>query len=265
MDRGAFISIVAQAADAASADAERAARAVLQTLGERIDREEARQLAARLPPELAPWIATTTPAEGFDAGEFVSRVARREGVDAPTARRHAAAVLDAVARAAGAEEWADVAAELPRDFAPLLPRGPAVDVMDPGAFVQRVADRAGLDPRGARRAADAVLEVLAQRIAPGEVEDLIARLPDELRAPLRRGVAAAGGRPETMPLERFLRRVAQREGVDALTAAAHAAAVLTALREAVGDDEFFDVTVQLPAAYRAALLASGGRTGRAIP
>lgn len=45
----------------------------------------------------------------------------------------------------------------------------------------------------------------------------------------------------------------EREGVDVESARRHASAVLAALREAVGDDEFFDVTVQLPADYATAL------------
>ena len=74
MDYEQFVTIVEQEIGdhATAAEAAAAARATLQTLGERIDREEARQLAAQLPPELAPWIATATPAERFDVYEFVS-------------------------------------------------------------------------------------------------------------------------------------------------------------------------------------------------
>ena len=102
---------------------------MLQTLAERIDRGEARDLAARLPAEVAPWIATTSPAEGFDVDEFVRRVAQREGVDEPTAYGHARAVLDALDRAVGPDELADVAAELSNDYAALLPRGPDVEIV----------------------------------------------------------------------------------------------------------------------------------------
>ncbi len=101
MDHEAFIDAVATAAQLDAEGAERATRAVLQTLAERIDRGEARDLAARLPAEVAPWIATTSPAEGFDVDEFVRRVGQREGVNEPTAYGHARAVLDALARAVG--------------------------------------------------------------------------------------------------------------------------------------------------------------------
>ncbi|MGH2815764.1 MAG: DUF2267 domain-containing protein, partial [Actinomycetota bacterium] len=51
-----------------------------------------------------------------------------------------------------------------------------------------------------------------------------------------------------MSLERFVERVAGREGVPPETARGHARAVLSTLREAVGE-EFYDVTVQLPPEY----------------
>jgi uncharacterized protein (DUF2267 family) len=51
-----------------------------------------------------------------------------------------------------------------------------------------------------------------------------------------------------MSPERFLDRVAEREGVSPEAAGDHARAVLTTLREAVGE-EFYDVRVQLPPEY----------------
>jgi uncharacterized protein (DUF2267 family) len=250
MDHEEFITIVEQFVGADRAEAERAVHATLQTLGERLDRGETRQLAAQLPPEDAPWIGTATPAEGFDSEEFVRRIAEREGVDLATAQRHAAAVLAALQRAVDAAEWADVTAELSSDFATLLPRGPLVETMDVDAFLRRVGERAGIDVSTARRAADAVLETLAERIAGGEVEDLVRRLPPELREPLRRGRDRTGGDPQPMKLERFVHRIAEREGVGDREAAEHARAVLQTLRDAVGHDEFLDVTVQFPDEYR---------------
>ena len=47
----------------------------------------------------------------------------------------------------------------------------------------------------------------------------------------------------------------EREGVPARLALVRARAVVVTLREAVGDDEFFDVTVQLPDDYVSALAA----------
>jgi uncharacterized protein (DUF2267 family) len=52
-----------------------------------------------------------------------------------------------------------------------------------------------------------------------------------------------------MPVEDFLALVAAREQVGLAEARNHTAAVLSTLREAVGDEEFLDVTVQLPREY----------------
>jgi uncharacterized protein (DUF2267 family) len=246
VDHEAFIDVVRAAAALDRDDAERATRATLQTLAERIDRGEARALATRLPPELAPWVATNTSAERFDVDELVRRVARREGVDEPIAYGHVRAVFDALARAVGPDELADVAAQLPKDYAALLPRGVYVEVVPADRFLAQVAERADVDLEGARRATDAVLETLAERIAGGEVRDLMAHLPIELHDPLRRGSERSGSRAQRMSSERFMALIAGREGVTPDVARLHGRAVFAALRDAVGDDELFDVTVQLP-------------------
>jgi uncharacterized protein (DUF2267 family) len=254
MDDDTFIDRVAREAAVDREAAQRAVRATLETLGERIDRNEARQLAAQLPPEIGPWLATTTPAEGFDVDEFLRRVAQRTGTDLPAARRQAAAVLDALAAAVSREEWDDMVAELPQDFAPLLPRGPYVEVVDPDTFVRRVAQHAGLAPEQARQATEAVLETLAERIAGGDVDDLMVRLPTELHPPLERGRTATGAQATKLKLDAFLHRVAEREGVGDLEAAHHARAVFAVLRETVGDEELLDMTAQLPDDYVRALV-----------
>ena len=248
-----FLAIVEQAARTDRDGAQRAVQAVLQTLGERIAAGEARDLAEQLPPELAPWIATTTSPERFDVDEFLRRVAEREGTDLDTAERHARAVFTALGQVVSADEMADMAAELPKDFAPLLPYGPEVEVLPADTFERRVAERAGLDDQQAWRAVEAVLETLAERLTKGEVDDLIARLPLRLHAPLRRGAARRDGHAKRMSLETFVEHVAQREGVPAAAAAQHVRAVLATLREAVGDDEFFDAKVQLGAGYEPVL------------
>jgi uncharacterized protein (DUF2267 family) len=253
IDYEAFIAIVAEDADIGSEAAERASRAVLETLGERIAQGEGRDLAGQLPPELAPSIATTTPAEGFDVDEFVRRVAEREGVDVATAERDARAVFTALSRAVDRREYEQMAAELSKDYSPLLAFGPAIQTVSADVFVQRVAERTGLDPDDARKATDAVLETLAERIAAGEVRDLIARLPIALHEPLKRGAARNGGNAMRMGVDVFLARVAEREGVGVEDARDHVRAVILTLREAVGDQEFIDVTVELPREYESVL------------
>ncbi len=249
MNYQAFLTIIEQRVNGFPGAPERAAQATLETLGDRIDREEARQVAALLPPEVAPWIATATSAQRIDVDEFVRRVAEREQTDPLTATRHVAAVFDALARAIGDKEWNDIVSELPRTFAPLLPRGPYVQVLEAGAFRERVATRAGLDGASADRAIQAVLQTLGERIAGGEVDHLMEHLPVELHPPLKRGRDAVGGQAAAMPLDKFIRHVAELEGVSVIQAALHARAVFRVLRDAVGDRVFRDVTVQLPSDY----------------
>jgi uncharacterized protein (DUF2267 family) len=250
MDYRGFIQVT-QREGVVDADlAERAARATLTTLAERLSKGEARDLLRQLPAEMKPWVHTESDAERLDVDEFLRRVAEREGIDVETAERHARAVFFALGQTVSADEIADIAEELPQDFEPLIAEAQRrfYDVIPAEEFLARVAERTGLDPDGARGATDAVLEMLAERIAGGEVDDLIPRLPLALHDPLRRGRAASGGEARRMSLDRFLGRIAELEGVDPFEASEHARAVFAALREAVGD-EFFDVTVQLPPDY----------------
>ena len=255
MDYDRFVTIVEQSAGIGRERAVNAVRATLETLGERISAGEARDLADQLPAPAAAWITSAGGAEAFDVDEFLRRVAEREGVDLLTAQQHARAVFDALQRAVDAEELADMSAELPQDYRPLLPRGPRVEVLATDAFLQRVADRAAVDETRAREITNAVLETLAERIAGGEVRDLIARLPVELHPPLKRGDEASGGKAQRMNLDAFLDRIAEREGVSVDDAGDHARAVLLTLREAVGDKEFFDVLAELPQDYKTALVS----------
>jgi uncharacterized protein (DUF2267 family) len=245
-----FLQTVADAAHVDREAAERAVRATLEVLAERIAEGEARDLATELPPEAAGWLSTGAgPAQGFDLKEFLRRVASREHVDEATAERHASAVFLAVGRAVSDDEFDDMMAELPREFDRLLPKGRPVEVVDADIFLGKVADRTGLDRRGARQAAEAVLQTLAERIAGGEVDDLVEHLPSELHAPLEHGKQEAGGQPRTLSVDEFLQRVADREGVTFDQAAKHARAVLTVLHEEIPDSEFHDLTAQLPHEY----------------
>ena len=58
MDYERFIRIVHRAGGMPQGEARRAARATLETLGERLDEDDATELAAKLPGELATWLVT---------------------------------------------------------------------------------------------------------------------------------------------------------------------------------------------------------------
>jgi uncharacterized protein (DUF2267 family) len=257
-----FITTIEQRAGISWVDAERAARATLQTLGERISAGQSRQLAEDLPPEVRRWLLDEAEhAQDFDVGEFLRRVAEREGVDPETAEHHAKAVFIALARLVRGEEISQLAAQLPNEYKGLLHEA-ARHRRDPGApevvsaemFVQRVGRRAALGAPEAHRASEAVLETLAERIAGGEVDDLAEQLPPELRQPLERGRARTGGKARRMSLDEFVESIAEREGVGYEQALDHARAVFAALRETLTDNEFSDLLAELPRGYYEALL-----------
>ena len=257
-----FITTIEQRAGISWAGAERAARATLQTLGERISSGQARELAEDLPPELRGWLLDDgVEAQDFDAGEFLRRVAEREEVDPETAEHHAKAVFIALARLVRGEEIARMAAQLPDGYKALLHetrrrrRDPgAPEVIGADMFIARVARRAALGLPEAHRATEAVLETLAERIAGGEVDDLAEQLPAELRPPLERGKARTGGKAQRMSLDEFADRVAEREAIGYEQALDHARAVFATLRETLEDKEFSDLLSELPRGYHEALL-----------
>jgi uncharacterized protein (DUF2267 family) len=258
MDYEEFISIVKQWADLRDEEAERAIRVVLQTLAERISTGEARDLVSQLPAELGPWLLTEHGGQRFDVDEFLRRVAEHEETDIATAERHVRAVLAALSGALDSDEFADLEAQLPKDYFYLLPRGPDVEVWPVDELLDKISRRAGLDRDGALRATEAVLAAIAERIAPGEVDDLISLLPVPLHAALKRGKTANPGTALHTPLDRFLGRVAELEGSSPEQARDHANAVFLTLREALGNEEFFDVTVQFPPEYAVLWTRRGG-------
>lgn len=92
--------------------AERAIRSTLATLSEALSAEEASDLAAQLPSELKPALVAGGHGERLAAGEFLRRVAEREGMSRSEALDHSRAVTDVLAEAVTAGELADIRAEL---------------------------------------------------------------------------------------------------------------------------------------------------------
>jgi uncharacterized protein (DUF2267 family) len=262
MDYDGFVGIVQEAGQIPREEAERVSCATVRTLAERVTSGEAEDLVDRLPGKLSSCVDTDHRPERFDVAEFVRRIAQRAEVDPESAPRDAQAVLVALWRAVGSEEFKDLRAQLPKDFDPLLDEAlsrvpsPAFDAPEPAGglsaeeIVGRVAQRMGQDRESAQRALEAVLQELAIRITAGQVEDLELRLPRALRPPLERGLSRSfTARP--LALDTFLEGIARLEGADRSSATEHARAVLTTLREAVGEDEWTDTTAQLPRDYRA--------------
>lgn len=113
-------------------------------------------------------------------------------------------------------------------------------------FVGEVQNRARLPSRGDTvRAIQATLETLAERIDPGEADDLAAQLPPELGTFLRDVETT-----ERFSVDDFFLRVAAKETADLPDAAHHARAVIAVLQEAVTTGEMDDIRAQLPDNYK---------------
>ncbi|MEA2320529.1 MAG: putative drug exporter of the superfamily [Solirubrobacteraceae bacterium] len=111
---------VARRAGVSTAQAERALRAAVATLAERVTRRETRSLAAQLPPSIAEVLrqAGRRP-ERFSVDEFVRRVSEREGVPEDEAALHARAVMTTLEDAT-TDRLAYIRAQLSPDFEELF-------------------------------------------------------------------------------------------------------------------------------------------------
>lgn len=107
-------------------DARDAAKATLHTLGQRITRGEAEDLADHLPEELAGAVVgagTDEEAEEFGPREFVDRVSDREDqADQEAAQRHVRAVMETLGVRVNRLQWQDVREQLPGEYAALYER-----------------------------------------------------------------------------------------------------------------------------------------------
>jgi uncharacterized protein (DUF2267 family) len=265
VDYASFISAVQEEANLPYDDAERATRATLETLGERISEGQARDIAEQLPEPLRPTIIDGREPKRFDVGEFVRRVAAREGVREGLAKEHARAVFAALGQTVSPKEIEDMRAQLPSSFGDLVvaaqrgragrdARPPAAEpepanIPSPEAVYDDVAARTGLDRRGAQVAVAATLEALANRISGGEVDQIATWLPTDLYEPLARGKAKSRGVAKPLPLDEFVREIADLERVDEETARRHARAVFSTLRNVISPKEYRDLFSELPDDY----------------
>jgi uncharacterized protein (DUF2267 family) len=113
-------------------------------------------------------------------------------------------------------------------------------------FIARVAENAGVSSAEAEKLTSATLETLAERISGGEARDLAAQLP----LPLQDALLPASEEAEGFSFKEFVRRTAERAGMDAAVAEIGVDAVLVTLRDAVTPGEFDDVLSQLPQDFK---------------
>lgn len=125
MDHDTFVSKVQNELNLSSqSDAEEAIRAVLQTLGERLQAGEADDLAAPLPKEIDTYLEIADSGQQFGIDEYYSRVTERMGADLPDAVNNAQRIMAIVHETVPEGEFQDLVANLSSEYADLLERTP---------------------------------------------------------------------------------------------------------------------------------------------
>ncbi len=107
-------------------EAERATRATLETLAERLAGGEPHDLASQLPPELAEHLRYEGEETGnpFSLEEFFERVNDKEGGGVlPRAVYHARVVTEVLGEAVTKGEMEHIRSQLPAEYAPLFEAG----------------------------------------------------------------------------------------------------------------------------------------------
>lgn len=103
---------------------QRVTRATLETIKERIVGDEAKDLAAQLPEEIAQYLRGREGENGqhFKLQEFIERVSKKAGVESTDAIMHVRAVFTVLQNAVSPGEFADFKHNFSDDYAELFPR-----------------------------------------------------------------------------------------------------------------------------------------------
>jgi uncharacterized protein (DUF2267 family) len=101
-------------------DAQKTVRATLETLRERLAGNEPADLAAQLPPEIAPFVEGTGGREAFSVQEFYERVAHKEGTKSEEAVKNAQAVATLLQTAVTGGELEDIRSQLGKGYEELF-------------------------------------------------------------------------------------------------------------------------------------------------
>jgi uncharacterized protein (DUF2267 family) len=119
MNYDQFIKAVKESGQFESRDAAiKATKAVLETMRERLLGDEASNLAAQLPADLAECLRGREGQMGdnFKVDEFYRRTAQRGGVDESVAMNHAKTVISVLSQAVSPGEFADVRIGFAKDY-----------------------------------------------------------------------------------------------------------------------------------------------------
>jgi uncharacterized protein (DUF2267 family) len=108
---------------AATDEALCAVRCTFETLAERLSYDEAKDLGAQLPRELAVHLAVPEHSVRMSLEDFFRRVSEREQVDLPKAIHHARVVVEVLEEAVSGGEIKHVRGQLPHDWDALFESG----------------------------------------------------------------------------------------------------------------------------------------------
>ncbi len=131
MEYDEFITHVQSLVQSDSRDeAERATRATLETLKERIAGDEAQNLAANLPQQLGDYLRGREADSGntFNLQEFIKRASQKENIEPTTAAMHVRAVFAVLQNAVSPEIFAAFHAYFSHDYEELFSISPTDEV-----------------------------------------------------------------------------------------------------------------------------------------
>lgn len=131
MEYNEFITHVQSLAQSNSREeAERATRATLETIKERIPSDEVEELAAKLPQQLGEVLRgrEQVTAESFNLQEFIARTSQKENIQPTTTAIHVRAVFAVLQNAIDPETFKSFQAYFSHDYEELFPTSPTSEV-----------------------------------------------------------------------------------------------------------------------------------------
>jgi uncharacterized protein (DUF2267 family) len=189
---------------------------------------------------------------------FLSIVQRQAGLDRPSAEQAVRATLETLSERLMPGEALRVAGLLPEEIGLwIAPKG-VRELFDAAEFLRRAAGRAGTDAASAEDRAQAVFYALSRALTAPDFDTMVAELPKDFGLLLGKA-----RRPpvDVLPVEEFLSRVADRAGIDMLTALAASEAVLETLGERLAGGEVDDLRKELPPELGQAMVRGNEHTG----
>jgi uncharacterized protein (DUF2267 family) len=198
---------------------------------------------------------------------FGAMVRDLAGVPEEQAQRVACITLEVLTQRISAGEVEDLAPRLPAQLRPCLEYRSRPEKYHFTDFLLRLQDELGLDEATAAQAAKAVFAGLWMTVGPEEFEDMRAQLPLDFYEFLDDAIALVTP-PVTppMPADEFIRRVAERAGIDPEQAERAIEATLEVLAIRVTAGAIEDIKPLLAPEFHPAVqrgIAEGGR--QAVP